>query len=915
MPTYEHLLRLPESLDPKRVVLIDGHSLAYRSFYALPDLTTSDGRPINAIYGFWRAFVRTLREYPSAYVSVAFDAGGKTFRHELFDQYKANRKPMPDELRSQIPIIIELLEALGVPVFSLEGVEADDVLASIAGQSASKDYRCLIASSDKDLAQMVDDHIALLRAGGRGLDAAQQVMDPFGVEAKYGVSPSQIVDLLSMVGDTSDNVPGVPGVGQKTATRLLQEYGTLDEILASAPARLGKTKVAANLEAHAEDARRARALIQLKTDLDVGAVPEVCKLQGADLGKLSALLTNLEFTSALEELALDATDSSEESVLRDDRSPDYHCILSEEALNQLMTELERAEMLSLDLETTSTNPHEAEIVGIALSTEPWVGYYIPIHHDTLDAPAQLPLEHVLERLRPYIESETPQLIGQNLKYDLIILTRYGLAPRGIAFDSMIASHLVDPEARRHNLESIAQRILHVDVTSYSDVAGKDGAFSSVPIEEATQYAAEDAEIVQRLLSPLQRQLTGQSLTELFETVELPLVPVLVRMERNGILLDTDALAAQGREIRKELEIVESDLYDIAGEKFNPASPKQVGEILFHRLGLPVVDRTKTGPSTSAKVLETLALHHPLPGKLLTYRELTKLLNTYIDQLPKTVHPDTGRIHSSFHQAATATGRLSSSDPNLQNIPTRTEIGGRIRGAFIAPPDHLLVAADYSQIELRLLAHFSADAQLIEGFETGLDLHRLTAGLVFDLPEDKVTDAMRDAAKRINFGILYGISPYGLARELGISQAEARDYIERFFAAYPKTKEALEQMVDTAAKHGYAETLLGRRRPLPNLTSRNRAQRNFDRRNAVNTPIQGSAADLIKLAMIRIDAELQQHPELGKLLLQIHDELVFETPVNQVESLIQVVRREMEQVMPLRVPLVTKVTQGRDWGAL
>jgi len=915
MPTYEHLLRLPAPLDTHRIVLIDGHSLAYRSFYALPDLTTSDGRPINAIYGFWRALVRTLREFPSAYLSVAFDAGGKTFRHEIYEDYKANRKPMPDELRSQIPIIIELLGALGVPVFQLEGVEADDVLASIARQCAARELHCLIASSDKDLAQVVDERVSLLRASGRGMDSSQQVMDPFGVEAKYGVSPSQIVDLLSMVGDTSDNVPGVPGVGQKTATKLLQEYGTLDDILESAPARLGKTKVAANLETHAEDARRARTLIRLKMDLDVGTVPEVCKLQGPDPSKLRQLLAELEFTSALEEMELDT--DQEEATLPDapGQSPIYHCILTPDAFRQLRSELERAEVLSIDLETTSTNPHEAKIVGIAVSTVPWSGYYIPVGHNTLDAPQQLKLEEVLEGLRPYVDSDKPDLIGQNLKYDCIILMRYGLSPRGVVFDSMIASHLVDPEARRHNLEAIAQRVLHTEVTSYADVAGKEGSFSSVPIEVATPYAAEDAEIVQRLFAPLQRKLRSQALTDLFETVEMPLLPVLVHMEQNGILLDTDALEAQGHEIRKELEIVESDLYDIAGEPFNPASPKQVGEILFQRLGLPVIERTKTGPSTSAKVLETLAQHHPLPGKLLSYRELTKLLNTYIDQLPKAVHPETGRIHTSFHQTATATGRLSSSDPNLQNIPTRTEIGGRIRSAFIAPPEHVLVAADYSQIELRLLAHFSEDERLIEGFASGLDLHRLTAGLIFNLPETHVTDAMREAAKRVNFGILYGISPYGLARELGISQAEARNYIERFFAAYPKTRETLDRMVDTAAKKGYAETLLGRRRPLPNLASRDRAQRNFDRRNAVNTPIQGSAADLIKLAMIHIDAKLGSGAYAAKMLLQIHDELVFEVREDRAEQLIQLIQEEMEHVLPLRLPLETKVTQGKDWGAL
>ena len=912
MTTYEQMLHLPSTPDPQRLLLIDGHSLAYRAFYGIPDLTSSTGQPVGAIFGFWRTLLMMMRSFPSELVVVTFDASGPTFRHDMYADYKANRSPMPEELRSQLPLIEKLLEELGVPVFSVPGVEADDVMASLATKAAGRGLKTLIASSDKDLAQLVDDNISLLRPSGRGADSSQQVLDAYGVEAKYGVPPARIVDFLSLVGDSSDNVPGVPAVGEKTALKLLQQYETLEGVLGSAD-KVGNRRVSENLVTHADDARLAQKLIQLKTDLDVGDVPSVCQLRGINEDALASTLAELGLSSVLAELGLESSVQARPQAPPADT--DYSAILTTEKLAGLVSDLSQASVLSIDLETTSRNPHEAEIVGIAISLQPLIGYYIPIRHDTLDAPPQLELDVVMEALRPFIEAETPNLIGQNIKYDLIILQRYGLNPQGVRFDAMIASHLTRPEERRHNLESIAGAVLGCSVSSYEDVAGKDGSFSAVPIEQATNYAAEDAEVVQRLHEPLLKRLQVQELMPLFESVEMPLVPVLARMESNGILLDSDVLAVQGDEIRKELEILESDLFDIAGETFNPNSPKQVAELLFQRLGLPVLSKTKTGPSTSAQVLARLAELHPLPGKLITYRELKKLLTTYIDQLPKAVNPDTGRIHSSFHQASTATGRLSSSDPNLQNIPTRTEIGGRIRGAFIAASGSVLIAVDYSQIELRLLAHFSEDDGLIKGFDSGMDLHRLTASHVFGLPESEVTDQLRDAAKRINFGILYGISPFGLGRELRIPQSEAKAYIERFFAAYPRAKETIDHMIETATKKGYAETLLGRRRPLPNLKSRNMQQRNFDRRNAVNTPIQGSAADLIKLAMIRIDERIQKENPLLKMTLQIHDELVFEVPESLLEPSIAMIRDGMENVYQLNLPLTTKITTGVHWGEL
>ena len=914
MPTYEEILRLPDELDEGRVLLFDGHSHAYRAFYGIPELTTRTGQPVNAVYGFWRILLRTLRDYPSAYVAVVFDAGGDTFRHKLYPEYKANRMPMPDELATQLPLIERFLAALGIPTLSVPGVEADDVLASISLRAAEHNLTCLIATSDKDMAQVVSDRIWLLRPGGRGVDTEQQLLDPAGVEAKYGVPPEQIVDLLSLVGDTSDNVPGVPGVGGKTATRLLQQFGSLEAALDSAD-KVKNRRVASGLANHRESAELARRLIRLRSDVQLDEIPASCRLQGIDMDGLARVLTELEFTSALSELSLDPVATVARPLPEPARSVAYHTVLERKELDALVNELQEAEIVSLDLETTSLDPMEARIVGIALSQEPYVGYYVPIGHEGLGAPAQLPLTEVLDAIRSIIEGETPAIIGQNLKYDLIVLHRYGVTPSGISFDSMIASHLVHPEERRHNLGKIAMTYLGHSMLTYEEVAGKDGSFAAVPIDRATEYAAEDAEIVQRLYPPLVHDLDEGNLARLFHDVEIPLIRVLARMEEHGILVDSDVLSAQGDELRTELQIVEADLMDIAGGPFNPNSPKQVAEILFERFGLPIIDRTKTGPSTSARVLSILAEQHPFPGKLLAHRELKKLLTTYIDRLPKAIHPSTGRIHTSFHQTATATGRLSSSEPNLQNIPSRTAIGGRTRAAFVAPKGSSLVAADYSQIELRLLAHFSEDERLIEAFHTGLDLHRLTASVLFGLPEEQVPDRLRGAAKRINFGILYGISPFGLARELGIPQSEAKGYIDRFFSAYPGAKEYIDRMIERATETGYVETILGRRRPLTNLASRDVARRNFDRRNAINTPIQGSAADLIKLAMIEIDRWIEDRHIAVKMILQIHDELVFEIEEETLAEATAVIVEKMEGVLALRVPLSVKVASGSDWSQI
>ena len=911
MDDYSQLLRLSCPPDEHRAVLVDGHALAYRSYYAIRGLTTREGRPANAVYGFLRTILALLREYPSERVAVAFDAGGETYRHRMYPDYKANRDAMPEDLAQQIPRIQQLLEQLGIPVLAQRGVEADDILATLAVRQAGGGASVLIVSSDKDLAQVVDDRVSLLRPAERGSGGMFRIITSRGVEDRYGVSPPQIVDWLSLVGDSSDNVPGVPGVGEKTAAKLLKEHGSLDALLASVEG-VPNRRVRESLSAHAADAQLARSLVTLQRDLPLQGRGADCRVREVQREALAASLHELGFDSLLRELNLGADDATTADA--GERGV-YRTILSETELAQLAREAAAADVLSLDLETTDLDPMRARIVGVALSLAPATGVYIPVAHDALGTPRQLACDTVLETLRPAIENDSPELIGQNLKYDLLILRRYGLTPRGVAFDSMIASHLAYPDQRQHNLGRIAATVLGYRAQSFEEVAGKNGSFASVSLEEATTYAAEDADLVFRLRDPLTQAVDAVGGSRLLCDVEIPLISVLARMEAHGMLLDPEELERQGASLRAELATAALELAEMAGEPFNPSSPKQVAHILFDVLGMPVITRTKTGPSTSARVLAELATQHALPGKLMEFRELEKLLNTYVDKLPGAIHPDTGRIHTTFHQTSTATGRLSSSNPNLQNIPVRTTAGERIRRAFIAPEGDALIAADYSQIELRLLAHFARDEALIEAFASGRDLHRWTASRMFDLPENRITDKLRSAAKRINFGIVYGISPFGLARELGVSRQEAGAYIDRFYNTYPKVREYMDRAVDEATRRGYAETLLGRRRPLPNLTSRNVPARNFDRRNAVNTPIQGSAADLIKLAMLSIDRRIEAGMVNAKMILQIHDELLFEAPHAATDEVMHAVEEDMASVATLRVPLEVHLSSGRHWGEL
>lgn len=889
---------------PERILLVDGHSALFRSFYALPPLSTSKGEPVNALFGFLRTLLMAMREYASRYVAVAFDTEGKTVRHETFAQYKATRKPMPEALSQQLPKVKPVLSAFGIPYVECPGYEADDVMATLANQAQEAGIPALLLTGDKDMAQLVSDKIFLLRPGRKPTDRLVLV-DRTGVMELFGVRPEQIVDLLALEGDSIDNVPGVPGVGEKIAGELLKEFGDLEGVL-NGLRRIPNKRVAQAILAHKDSALLSRELVKLRK-APLLLRPTDCAPRDIDPGELRRILEELEFKSILAELRLPEKK----------RAPQYELILTEEAFSQVLAKLQAAEEFALDLETTSEDPLSAEIVGIALSVEPYHGYYVPVAHRYPGAPAQLSLDHVLSRLKPLLSAERPQKVGQNLKYDLQVLLNYGIEVRGVAFDAMIAHWLVQPDAPSHSLETIAREELGVQIQTYRELLAQGGerAIREVPVERAARYSGEDAEVVLRLRPVLTTKLREAKLWSLFEELEIPLIEVLLWMERRGVLLDVDELRAQGKELEILLGQTRDELFALAGGPFNPNSTPQVREILYERLGLPVLEKTKTGPSTDAQVLRDLAQYHEFPAKLISYRELEKLRNTYIEKLPRYVHPKTGRIHTSFNQTGTATGRLSSSEPNLQNIPAKTEVGVDIRRAFVAPPGNVLLGADYSQIELRVLAHLSGDDALIEAFQRGEDLHRRTAAVLFGVAPEAVDGRMRTLAKRVNFGIIYGITPYGLARDMGIPHEEAKALIDKFFQAYPKVAEFVEKLVEEASRTGYAKTLLGRKRPLPGLRNPERRGIGQDRRNAINTPVQGTAADLMKLAMLRIHRAWKEGKLPAEMILQIHDELVFEVAEDEAEQAGKRIRELMEGVGELRVPLKVDVKIGRNWSEI
>ncbi|MCC6303264.1 MAG: DNA polymerase I [Gammaproteobacteria bacterium] len=891
-----------------RLILVDGSSYLYRAYHALPPLTNSKGEATGAVLGVVNMLRTLLKEYAPEYIAVVFDAKGKTFREELYEHYKANRPPMPDDLRSQIEPLHAVVRALGLPCLAVEGVEADDVIGTLAAQARAAGMDVLISTGDKDMAQLVDGRVTLINT------MTHQTLDAAGVEGKFGVAPERITDYLALVGDASDNIPGIPGVGPKTAAALLKEYGSLAEIIARAGDIKGKT--GERIRAHLEQLPLAQRLATIKQDvaLDRG-VQDLCPA-APDVAALQGLYRHLEFKRLLEELPGPGAEPAPEAPATA-RPARYECVLTEAAFGAWLDRLRKAELIAFDTETTSLDTLEAEIVGVSFAVTPEEAAYVPLAHEYLGVPPQLERADVLARLKPLLEDPRLPKVGQNLKYDLAVLERHGIRCAGLRFDTMLESYVLNSTLARHDMDSLALNYLEYKTLLYEDVAGKGAAqrpFSSVELELATRYAAEDADITLSLHRVLWPRLTETGrLREVFETIEMPLVPVLARMERHGVLIDAAMLRRQSEELGVRMEELGRQIYALAGSEFNLGSPKQIQEILFDRLGLPVFERTPKGqPSTAESALQELAADYPLPGLILEHRALNKLKSTYTDRLPEQISPRTGRLHTSYHQAVAATGRLSSSNPNLQNIPIRTEFARRIRQAFIAPPGHRLLAADYSQIELRILAHLSGDSGLLSAFMRGMDIHRATAGEIFGVDPRDVTPDQRRGAKAINFGLIYGMSSFGLARQLGIERNAAQEYMDRYFSRYPAVKKFMDDTRRSAAELGYVETLFGRRLYLPEIQSRNRQRREYAERAAINAPMQGTAADIIKRAMLKVDDWLQGDGGGIRMIMQVHDELVFEVPGDRVDEAVARITADMSSAAELAVPLEVGIGVGLNW---
>lgn len=918
------------------LILVDGSSYLYRAYHAFPPLTNSAGQPTGAMYGVLNMLRSLIMQYEPSHVAVVFDAKGKTFRDELFEAYKSHRPPMPDDLREQIAPLHDMVVAMGMPLLSVSGVEADDVIGTLAKQAAAEGRAVLISTGDKDMAQLVTPDITLINTMNN------TIFGPEEVETKYGVPPSLIIDYLALMGDSSDNIPGVPGVGEKTAQALLQGLGSLDDIyadldkIAGLSFRGAKT-LAPKMETNKEMAYLSYTLATIKTDVELDCTWDSLVLTEPDLDKLHALFTQYEFKRWISDLenggwlAKKSTRSASSkaavttavqtpaapAVTPDISSENYETILDEEALNRWAQILREAGEFAFDTETDSLDNLSARLVGMSFAAKAGHAAYVPIGHDYLDAPDQLLTEQVLRVMKPILEDEKIRKIGQNLKFDRGIMENYGVELRGIAFDTMLESYVLNSVAGRHDMDSLADRHLNYKTTTFEDIAGKGKkqlTFNQIPLEEAANYAAEDADITLLLHQALYPQLEAEkSLLHVYQDIEMPLVPVLSRMERTGVLIDANVLAAQSAELTARLDELEKQAFAIAGEEFNLSSPKQLQTILFEKLNLPVVKKTPGGaPSTNEEVLEELADNHELPRVILEHRSLSKLKTTYTDKLPLMVDPKTRRVHTSYHQAVTATGRLSSRDPNLQNIPVRTDEGRRIRQAFIARDGYCIMAADYSQIELRIMAHLSQDKGLLKAFAEGKDIHRATAAEVFGVPLDEVTADQRRSAKAINFGLIYGMSAFGLARQLGIPRGEAQRYMDLYFERYPGVLEYMARTREHAAEKGYVETLEGRRLWLPEINSRNGMRRKAAEREAINAPMQGTAADIIKKAMIAVDDWLQKENIDALMIMQVHDELVFEVRKEQQAEMAEKIRGLMEAAMKLDVPLKVEAGVGANW---
>ena len=900
------------------LILVDGSSFLYRAFHAVPPLTNSKGEPTNAILGVSNMLRKLLNEYEPQFMAVVFDSAGKTFRHELSTDYKAHRTEMPDDLRLQIKPLHALIRAMGIPLISASAVEADDVLGVLAKFGEREGYEVIIATGDKDMAQLVNNKITLEDT------MSKTKLNPEGVFDKFGVHPSQIADYLALVGDSSDNIAGVPKVGAKTAAKWLAEYETLDNLVANADKITGK--VGENLREHLPKLELAKKLTVIRCDLNLPYNMADLTRRPFHDEQLKEMLSELGFLSWLNALNKNPTDSTEKPFLKkvENTEPSentstahYDTILTMPQLEAWLARLEKSALIAFDTETTSLDYMKAEIVGLSFAVQTGEAAYLPLAHSYPDAPTQLNRETVLEKLRPLLESPTHLKVGQNLKYDYHVLANHGVTLRGIAHDTMLASYVLDSTGK-HNLDFLAQKHLNLKTIRFEEVAGKKGAkqlnFSEIQIDVATRYAAEDADVCVRLHHALQAKLQAEpTSSRLYNELEMPLLPVLARIERNGVLIDDDLLANQSLELAGQMMSLEQQAHNVAGHSFNLGSPKQIQTILYDQLNLPILKRTPTGqPSTDESVLQELAEDYELPKLLIEHRSLSKLKSTYIDKLPQQINVKTGRVHTSYNQVVTVTGRLSSSDPNLQNIPVRSAEGRKIRQAFIAPSGYKIVAADYSQIELRIMAHLAQDNGLITAFQQGEDIHRATASEVFNVPLDEVSNDLRRNAKAINFGLIYGMSAFGLAKQLDISRTDAQTYINLYFERYPNVKKYMNETKILAKEQGFVETLFGRRLYLPEIDSRNPMLRQYAERTAINAPMQGTAADIIKRAMLAVDNWLETENIDAKMIMQVHDELVFEIKTEQLDKAIDTIKTLMSGAAELTVPLIIDVGVGNNW---
>ncbi|WP_405224788.1 DNA polymerase I [Lentisalinibacter sediminis] len=889
----------------EKLVLVDGSSYLYRAFHALPPLTTAAGEPTGAVLGVLNMLNKLVREEEPQHIAVVFDAPGKTFRDEMFEEYKANRPPMPDELRSQVLPLLEAVEAMGLPLLRVDGVEADDVIGTLSRRALDRGMEVLISTGDKDMAQLVSEGIGLVNT------MSDTRLDRDGVKEKYDVWPEQIVDWIALVGDTSDNIPGVPRVGAKTAAKWLNQYGGVDEIIADADNIKGK--VGESLHEHLQELELSRRLATIRDDVQLDVEPDGLAPGEPDVEHLRGLYQRLELRTLLRQLdeAFGAP-----APAADKPGTDYELVTDEGALDRWLERIDAAELTALDTETDSLNYMAARLVGISLSVEPGAAAYIPVGHDYAGAPDQLDRERVLKRLRPWLEDESKPKVGHHLKYDAHVFRRYGIRLAGMRYDSMLESYVLNSTATRHDMGSAARHYLGLETIPYEQVAGKGAkqiTFDQVALEEALPYAAEDADVTLQLHHRLWGELaeTGR-LREVYEGIEQPLVPVLTEMEETGVLLDCELLRTQSRELAEKMRAAEEKAHEIAGGPFNLGSPKQLQEILFERQQLPVIRKTPKGqPSTAEDVLQELAADYELPEVILEYRGLSKLKSTYTDKLPELVGED-GRIHTSYHQAVAATGRLSSSDPNLQNIPIRTPEGRRIRQAFVAPDGYRILAADYSQIELRIMAHLSGDEGLLSAFADDEDIHRATAAEVFDTALDAVTGEQRRSAKAINFGLIYGMSAFGLGRQLGIPRADAQAYVDRYFDRYPGVRAYMDSTREQAHEKGYVETVMGRRLYLPEINSRNVQRRQYAERSAINAPMQGTAADIIKRAMIDVHRWLAEKAVDARVIMQVHDELVLEVAAAEAQTVAAGLVERMSRAAELAVPLKVDTGVGANW---